>query len=161
MSEWITKVHRGEKTAVQIKDEIATLIRKKQGIEETNKLTQFLNDNKPEFLKEEQETSNIFKTDDGISIEVGTVHSVKGKTHTATLYLETFIYDLDSKRLLPFLKGKYPKRESEKARHKENLKVAHVAFSRPTHLVTFACHEDNIKDHENELCKNGWIILNV
>jgi len=161
LSKWIIKLHRGEKTAVQIKDEIASLIRNNQGIERTNKFNRFLDDNQPEFLQEEQESLNIFKTDDGISIEVGTVHSVKGETHTATLYLETFIYDLDSKRLLPFLKGKYPKRESEKARHKENLKVAHVAFSRPTHLVAFACHEDNIKDHENELCKNGWIILNV
>lgn len=161
LSEWILKLHRGEKTAVQIKYEIASLIRKEQGIQHTDKLNHFLNDNEPEFLQEEQESSNIFKTDDGISIEVGTVHSVKGETHTATLYLETFYYDIDSKRLLPFLKGEYPQRESKLARHKENLKIAHVAFSRPTHLLVFACNEKNIKGHEKDLGKNGWTILKV
>ena len=32
---------------------------------------------------------NVYKEDD-IEIEVSTVHSVKGETHAATLYLETF-----------------------------------------------------------------------
>ncbi len=161
LSEWIIQLYRGERTRVRIKDEIATFIRNTQCIEQTNTLTQFLSDNKPEYLNEEQESSNIFKTDDEISIEVGTVHSVKGETHTATLYLETFNYDLDSKRLLPFLKGEYPKKESKLARHRENLKIAHVAFSRPTHLVAFACTIENINGHEKELSKNGWSIINV
>ena len=34
-------------------------------------------------------TKNQFVADNGIVIHVGTVHSVKGETHFATLYLET------------------------------------------------------------------------
>ena len=34
---------------------------------------------------------NIYH-DSGIDIEVGTVHSVKGETHVATLYMETFYF---------------------------------------------------------------------
>jgi len=162
LSKWILSIHRKEKTATQIKDEIASIVREKQGIQHTTALKRFLDDNKPEFPLEKQKSSNTFITDDGILIEVGTVHSVKGQTHTATLYLETY-YDkkVDSQRLIEFLKGKYPKSESQKVRHMENLKIAHVAFSRPIHLLAFACHEDNIKGHEEELKKNGWSILKV
>ena len=35
------------------------------------------------------EQSNFYETAD-IKIEIGTVHSAKGQTHAATLYLETF-----------------------------------------------------------------------
>lgn len=161
LSEWILLLHRKEKTPLQIRDTIAAAIRNEKDIDLTTELELYLTNNDLEFSEEEQKASNIFISDNGIPIEVGTVHSVKGETHTATLYLETFYYDLDSKRLLPFLKGKYPEDESQKVRHRENLKIAHVAFSRPTHLLAFACHEDNINGHEKELTDNGWSILKV
>ena len=45
-------------------------------------------------------------THNGLQIEVGTIHSVKGQTHSATLVLETYLkkkYDLE--QLLPYIKG--------------------------------------------------------
>lgn len=126
----------------------------------SDELDEYLDSNGLDVREEEQNTSNIFRDGD-IEIMVGTVHSVKGETHTATLYLETFNHDLDSTRLLPFLKGEYPEKECKRPRHIENLKIAHVAFSRPTHLLAFACCRSTIKGHEKGLKVNGWEILNV
>jgi len=107
-------------------------------------------------------SKNQFVADNGIVIHIGTVHSVKGETHTATLYMDTYYQRAtDSERLIKFLNGERPAAEIEKAYHRRNLKVAHVAFSRPTHLLAFACRESSITGHEDELRKNGWMIRTV
>lgn len=109
-----------------------------------------------------RESINQFISDDGIIVNVGTVHSVKGETHAATLYLETDYYgQTDAKRLINFLKGKRNPHELGMKRHGENLKIAHVAFSRPKHLLAFACQASNITGHEKELKGNGWEIHSV
>ena len=108
-----------------------------------------------------QPSDNLFQDGD-ITVEIGTVHSAKGETHTATLYLETYYKKkTDSQRLLPFLKGEYPQGLVIKPEHIENLKVAHVAMSRPTNLLAFACSKDSISGHEDALIKNGWRICTV
>jgi len=160
MSSWVLASRRGRLTADDLRGQIADLLRAKWKLDPSDELDEYLNSGDLDVKQEEQETNNIFRDGD-IEIEVGTVHSVKGETHTATLYLETFNHDLDSTRLLPFLKGKYPEKESSKPRHIENLKIAHVAFSRPTHLLAFACCRSTIEGHEQDLGANGWEILNV
>jgi hypothetical protein len=160
LSNWIMLFHRKEKTPMQIRDTISNIIRKKKNIQLMNELEEFLTSNDFEFSKEEQSASNTFISEEGISIDVGTVHSVKGETHTATLFLETYYQGKhDTDRLLPFLKGDYPKADVGKAYHIENLKIAHVAFSRPTHLLAMACHENRVVTHEEDLRKNGWSII--
>lgn len=107
-------------------------------------------------------TKNRFIADNGIVIHIGTVHSVKGQTHYATLYLETeYQKASDASRLIEFLKGNRPEKETKKAYHQQNLKIAHVAFSRPTHLLVFACRASNIAGHEDGLKRNGWVIRTV
>lgn len=109
-----------------------------------------------------KEPINQFISDNGIIVSVGTVHSVKGETHDATLYLETYYQrETDSKRLLEFLKGNRPRAQLKKVRHVQNLKIAHVAFSRPKHLLAFACQMSNVDGHEKELENNGWEIHSV
>ena len=127
VAEWVLNLHRHESPVGTVRDQIAALIREQWCPDATPELNTFLNDEKEEITTEGQKANNVSRHGD-IEIEVGTVHSVKGETHTATLYLETFNYENDSKRLLLFLKGQYPEAESKKVRHIENLKVAHVAF---------------------------------
>jgi DNA helicase II / ATP-dependent DNA helicase PcrA len=108
------------------------------------------------------ETTNQYVSDYGSTIKVGTVHSVKGETHSATLYLETYYQKkTDSQRLIEFLKGNRPKKYLVKAYHIQNLLMAHVAFSRPKKLLVFACQASNISGHEDDLKKNGWEIHSV
>ncbi len=126
--------------------------------------TTFLDDDAVDFINQPdiKETANQYISDDGIVVNIGTVHSVKGKTHTATLYLETYYQKAtDSKRLMSFLKGNRPGADLGKAYHQQNLKIAHVAFSRPKRLLAFACQVSNIAGHEKELKSNGWEIHSV
>ena len=128
-----------------------------------NKATTFLNNDSINAALEAgnatAHTKNQFVSDNGIVIHIGTVHSVKGETHTATLYLETYYQKAtDAERLIEFLKGNRPKAQTQKAYHKQNLKIAHVAFSRPTHLLAFACRASSIAGHEDDLRENGWMI---
>lgn len=161
LSEWILAFRQGEMTVEQFRVAISTFMRTHFVDEETAELTDFLDSDSVDFEPPEIECANTFVSDAGDVIEVGTVHSVKGETHTATLYLETFHYALDSKRLLPFCSGKYPTADTNKARHRANLKIAHVAFSRPTHLLAFACCVENVSGHEDELEAAGWIVRKI
>ena len=105
---------------------------------------------------------NRFVAGNGIVIHIGTVHSVKGETHSATLYLETeYERACDGSRLMEFLMGNRPAAQLRKAYHQQNLKIAHVAFSRPTHLLAFACRASHIAGHENDLKGNNWTIRTV
>jgi len=131
-----------------------------------DKATTFLNEDSINVALEggngTSHMKNQFVDDNGIVIHIGTVHSVKGETHTATIYLETYYQKAtDAERLIDFLQGNRPKTQIEKAYHKQNLKIAHVAFSRPTHLLAFACRASSIAGHEDSLRENGWVIRTV
>lgn len=101
----------------------------------------------------------------GLDIEIGTVHSVKGETHTASLYLETYYQkdgkgktakSYESQRLLKqFRERKMEGNEGK--RTKQSVKVMYVGFSRPSHLLCFAVHN-------NRFCPDnfpGWAIVKV
>lgn len=152
---------REQITSKQVRDYIAKFLRKLYFSFNNNEWNVFLCNDVVEVTENSnQKSSNTFMYND-INIDVATVHSVKGETHAATLYMETSYYGTDSKRLLPFLKGEYPVAESKKVHHIENLKMAHVAFSRATYLVVFACLATEVEGHEDALKKNGWIIKRV
>jgi len=102
---------------------------------------------------------------------IGTVHSVKGETHRSTLLIlntvfsdfsNTYSYEI-TELLENYLLGNYlplnnifdsiKKRETKKA-----LKLAYVAFSRPSHLVAIAIHNNNLNDDlRKSLLEAGWL----
>lgn len=161
LAELLLAFRRGEMTMEQIRDAISAFARIHFVDGETAELIDFLDSDSVDFELPKKECANTFVSDAGDVIEVATVHSVKGETHTATLYLETFNYALDSKRLLPFCLGKYPATEAKKARHRANLKIAHVAFSRPTHLLVFACCSEHLAGRETEFEEAGWVVRKI
>lgn len=107
---------------------------------------------------------NIYRYN-GIEVEVGTIHSIKGETHSATLYLETYYYNdtkrqgkcisYESQRLKKYFKGNRTT-GNEGNRVKESLKMAYVGMSRPTHLLCVAVHKDRVKDYLNEIPDSLW-----
>ncbi|OBQ55192.1 UvrD-helicase domain-containing protein [Halodesulfovibrio spirochaetisodalis] len=104
---------------------------------------------------------NEFSCSTALNISVGTVHSVKGETHTATLLMESKNdRKHDSEYLIDFLKGSAPQKAFG-VYQKACLKIAHVAMSRPTHLFAMACHVDRIKGHEVGLKKNNWQLISA
>lgn len=146
----------------EIRDQVATYLRKHWGeLKAPTDFNEFVLNEDIVLQESGQPSDNLFHDGD-ITVEIGTVHSAKGETHTATLYLETYYKKkTDSQRLLPFLKGEYPQGLVIKPEHIENLKIAHVAMSRPTNLLAFACSKDSISGHEDALIKNGWRICTV
>lgn len=122
----------------------------------------------PEIAQAERKpATNVYRyqnADVSIDIEIGTIHSVKGETHTGTLYLETYYYNdsgksYESQRLLTQLKG--DRVEKCGARVKESLKMAYVGMSRPTDLLCFAVHKSRIPDNEIPFLKNKWEIVKL
>jgi len=99
---------------------------------------------------------NIYKkSDDDIEIQIGTVHSVKGKTHLATLFLETENYGkcesdyfFDSCGKL-FCGDNYRRPQSYKLLERR-LKTTYVALSRPTKLLCVAMRKDKVRCAECE-----------
>jgi hypothetical protein len=89
---------------------------------------------------------NIY-SNNWIDITIWTVHSVKGETHTCTLYMESSSYWNES---FPKLKGKPYLWEKLSGslwiRSKEALKMLYVWLSRPTHLLCYAIHKDRYKE---------------
>ena len=163
LAQWILLFRQDHISVKQFRDVISEFVRHHFVGEkiETNEIKAFLRSDSLDFESSEKDYANTFVSDAGDKVEVATVHSVKGKTHTAVLYLETFYYTLDSKRILPFCYGEYSKTDSKKTRHRKNLKIAHVAFSRPTHLLAFACCNEHVAGHEEELENAGWVVRNI
>ena len=109
---------------------------------------------------------------DDITISIGTVHSVKGMTHCATMYVETSYnnkyeseYMIDEKTTgrgknkvwtvtSPFLMHDLQPKNKNAAMAKRML---YVGFSRPTHLLCYASDKRLWKDDVLQLMKNaGW-----
>lgn len=95
----------------------------------------------------------------GVAIRVGSIHSAKGETHTATLVLETFYHGHNLKLLKPWLVGERSGAES-KPRQDYRLKLHYVAMTRPTHLLCLAMRraafEDDLDEATKALGERGW-----
>lgn len=122
---------------------------------------------------DEKKIKNKKIVEDDLDIEVATVHSVKGQTHCATMYVETAyktpIYE--TLKLKEASKNKSVKKQEAKAiplfKQKQScetptgieaLKMMYVGFSRPTHLLCFAVLEENVKDDLEKYRSADWII---
>lgn len=100
----------------------------------------------------------------GFDVEVGTIHSSKGETHTATLYLETFYgngnSNYESQRLSDQFKFNNFNKHDKK-QHIQSTKMAYVGFSRPTHLLCVAVQKDRFKTHLSDIDANKWEIIHI
>lgn len=108
--------------------------------------------------------TNIVTVGD-IEIDVTTVHSTKGQTHTATLYLESFYQkggggNYESERLAGLLKGVRQNGEVH-ALVRQSMKMVYVGFSRPTHLLGFAVHRRRFDCGLSDINRAEWEIVEV
>lgn len=112
-----------------------------------------------------------------IKIDIETVHSAKGKTHCATMYIETSYFDYESKKL-ELKKTKATKKRAIEyynnplfdeehnygttscKRAKETMKMMYVGFSRPTHLLCFAILKNNCVSAP-AFIDRGWEVVDL
>lgn len=82
---------------------------------------------------------NVFRFTQGnrsVDIHVGTIHSAKGQTHTATLVLETYFHEHDLSDLISWLSGEQRGwKKANRKRRGERLRLIYTAMTRPTHLL--------------------------
>jgi hypothetical protein len=87
-----------------------------------------------------------------VEIKLGSIHSVKGQTHLATLLLETFLRTHDVKKVLPFLEGKKPTNSND-----ERMSLNYVALTRATGMVCIALPASEISKKDEHLLRDcGW-----
>ncbi|BAL79319.1 UvrD-helicase domain-containing protein [Bradyrhizobium cosmicum] len=100
-----------------------------------------------------------------VHVRLGSIHSVKGETHTATLVLESFYYDHHLSELKPWLLGARSggiKKGStlEGSRLLGRLRLHYVAMTRPSHLLCIAMRKDAFDGHELVILRErGWQII--
>lgn len=100
-----------------------------------------------------------------VDIEVGTIHSAKGQTHTATLVLETYFKRHDLGDVLPWICGeKCGAGHHEGKERTERMRLIYTATTRPSHLLCLAMREDAIRrdgpesDTRRRLEQLGWTV---
>lgn len=102
-----------------------------------------------------------------VDIRLGSIHSVKGQTHLATLLLSTFRNGHSSKELLPWILGKKANGREAKAQNRDRLLQTYVAMTRPSHLVCLAVprsalgDDAALKGHVETLKARGWHVAEV
>lgn len=95
----------------------------------------------------------------GFEIDITTVHSAKGQTHTATLYLETYFdKGYESSRLLDQFKFNNLQGD-EGNRIKQSSKMCYVGMSRPTHLLCVAVHKSRYEEYLSDIDTEKWEVV--
>ncbi|MGJ9385478.1 UvrD-helicase domain-containing protein [Salipaludibacillus sp. CF4.18] len=103
----------------------------------------------PEGLVEQNNNNRYSKV--GTTVIVDTIHGVKGETHKATLYLETFYKVNDIKRILKFILNRTKKQPN--IDEFKSLKMTYVGMSRAKELLCIAIENESIGKMEMEVLK--------
>jgi len=113
---------------------------------------------------------NVYRVWEGnrkVDIKLGSIHSVKGQTHLATMILSTYWYDHSSKRILPWLLGTRVNGNGANTQDRKRLLQTYVAMTRPTHMVCFAIprfvfgNDQAIAQHVATLIGRGWRVAEI
>lgn len=116
----------------------------------------------------ESDEINVIEQVEGndFPINLSSVHAVKGQTHCATMYVESYFYNYETekKKIIDILKGLEHNihRERHNSRSIQAIKMMYVGFSRPTHLLCFAVLKENIQEHIESLKIEGggmWKVI--
>lgn len=107
--------------------------------------------------------------ENNLKIEITSVHAVKGQTHDATLYLESYFNQdgnginaksYESQRLANQFLGE-PLESTTTERNKQSIKMAYVGFSRATQLLCIAIHKDRFDQYLSSIDRTLWEVKDV
>ena len=140
LAKWCLDIHNG----IDIRDELQNFIEtdfiRIFNIRNIDRLKPFI-ENEPTIETEEycESKPNIYEDNSGLEIEIATVHSVKGETHSATLYLETYYNKYyDVQRTLNYL---------QKERCSRSRIVVKCALLATKTIICCVCgHQDGVKN---------------
>lgn len=113
-------------------------------------------------------TDNLFSyppDEPKVHVRLGSIHSVKGETHTATLVLESYFHDHHFEVLKPWLLGSRSGgfksgNKLEGPRLLGRLRLHYVAMTRPSHLLCVGMRKDCFVDEEIAILRaRGWHVV--
>lgn len=115
-----------------------------------------------------RKTINTFRSekggDDPVDVQLASMHAVKGKTHSATLIVETFSGQRFLEMMLPWLEGKPLVKKEYKVTYPKNRMLMYVGMTRPTHLLCLAIRSSALGEREARAVRKaaleaqGWVI---
>lgn len=98
------------------------------------------------------------KTGRQVLIHLASIHSVKGRTHLATMVVETFWHDSNIKSIIPWL-CRTPHTPIGQ-RNEMRLKCQYVALTRARGLICIALPKESVsKDQAKLLNTCGWNVV--
>lgn len=168
LSVWVLNISESElrvnpKVFENIKQYIITDLANLFGYRGDNeRLSCFLMRERDEYysITTQKHTPNVYQEGD-VEIEVATVHSVKGETHAATLYLETMYHAYESQHFGRQLCGEVYNKRAGDSRIQACLKVAYVGMSRPKYLLAYAIEKDRFDSIDCPELRNIWDVENA
>lgn len=101
-----------------------------------------------------------------VDIHFDTIHGVKGETHSATLYLETYnrTYDIGGK-ILEFIISSEKKQNTYRKNDafRRKLPMAYVAMSRATKFLCIAVHRDRYSENYKRYFESdgNWDVVHI
>ncbi|MBB1607021.1 MULTISPECIES: UvrD-helicase domain-containing protein [unclassified Pseudomonas] len=104
---------------------------------------------------------------DGVDIRMSSIHSEKGKTHAATLILETFRKTHFIQKLMPWLEGQKAAAKRPPDSAKKDMMLMYVGMTRPTHMLCLAIRQGSLGEgaagekRRMALKAAGWSILEL
>ena len=113
---------------------------------------------------------NIYRVnsaDGSIDIQLGSIHSVKGQTHLATLLLTTYWYGPSARHMMPWLLGQRVNGNNAGIRDIQRLLSTYVAMTRPSHLLCLALPRSIVGDDQaadatiTTLRGRGWRVAEI
>nr|WP_232965758.1 UvrD-helicase domain-containing protein [Pseudomonas palleroniana] len=115
-----------------------------------------------------RETINTYRSDEGdhdpVDVQLSSMHAVKGKTHSATLIVETFSGQHVLEMMLPWLEGKPLVKKEHQVTYRKNRMLMYVGMTRPAHLLCLAVRTSALGEGEARaerraaLEAQGWVI---
>lgn len=113
---------------------------------------------------------NIYRVINGerqLDIRLGSIHSIKGQTHLATMVLNTYWHAHSSKQMLPWLLGEQVNGNGAGVRDVKRLLQTYVAMTRPSYLICLAIPRSAFGDdptyarHTEALKARNWHVVEI
>ncbi len=167
ITKWITSISKSEILKGEIEAYVSDLLVTLCG-QVNDDLKQFFTNPEVEAVSEKVENRIYNFTTNGqeVKIHFDTIHGVKGETHSATLYLETYnrVYDIGSK-ILEFIISTERQRTRQRLNDsfRKRLPLGYVAMTRATHFICLAVHKDRYTENHRTYFENSseWNVINL
>ncbi|MBC8506952.1 MAG: UvrD-helicase domain-containing protein [Anaerolineales bacterium] len=155
LARWVLLLSQGDDVFEQIKDFLFNRLAKdnKFGFRVSDSIAQIFFERGSQANSSHNDETSQIVLPGSVPFVVDTIHGVKGETHTATLYLETFNNGYDVSNVIHCF---YPDSShgNLNVTQKRSLKMAYVAMSRPTHLLCVAIHKNTIGARNKKIIHN-------